>query len=275
MPQIQKPFPLPPQDRVGYAIVGLGKFALNQIIPSFAESQAVEAGGAGQRQSGRRREQVAERYGVDKKAIYDYAGFNAHQGQSGDRRRLHHPAQRRCMPNTRSARLKAGKHVMCEKPMAPTVAECEAMIRAERQGGPQADDRVPGAVRTVQPGSRCGWPSPASLGTLKLVVSDHGRNLDPSDPGRPVADERQAGRRRFALRHRHLQPSGGALHHGRGAGGDPGHDPQHAGRPALPRGRGERDVPAPLSLRRAGAMQRVLRLCRYQADSWCRDRKPA
>ena len=36
MPQIQKPFPLPPQDRVGYAVVGLGKFALNQIIPSFA-----------------------------------------------------------------------------------------------------------------------------------------------------------------------------------------------------------------------------------------------
>ena len=38
MPRIQKPFPLPPQDRVGYAVVGLGKFALNQIIPSFAES---------------------------------------------------------------------------------------------------------------------------------------------------------------------------------------------------------------------------------------------
>ena len=37
------------------------------------------------------------------------------------------------------------------------------------------------------------------LGELKLVVSDHGRNLDPSRPRRPVADERQAGRRRRAL----------------------------------------------------------------------------
>lgn len=33
------------------------------------------------------------------------------------------------------AALKAGAHVYCEKPMAPTLAECKAMVRAEQQSG--------------------------------------------------------------------------------------------------------------------------------------------
>src|SRR4051794_24075998 len=65
MPQIQKPFPLPPQSRIGFAVVGLGKFALNQIIPSFAESKRSKlvALVSGNREKA---EQVAGRYGVDK-----------------------------------------------------------------------------------------------------------------------------------------------------------------------------------------------------------------
>jgi predicted dehydrogenase len=33
------------------------------------------------------------------------------------------------------AALKAGAHVLCEKPMAPTLAECEAMVAAEKASG--------------------------------------------------------------------------------------------------------------------------------------------
>ncbi len=33
------PNPLPPSERVGFAIVGLGHLALEQIIPAFAESK--------------------------------------------------------------------------------------------------------------------------------------------------------------------------------------------------------------------------------------------
>ena len=39
--------------------------------------------------------------------------------------------------------LKAGKHVLCEKPMANTPADCEAMIDGREAGGPQADGRLP------------------------------------------------------------------------------------------------------------------------------------
>ena len=45
-----------------------------------------------------------------------------------------------CLPTPQHARaaiaaLEAGKHVLCEKPMAPTLAECDAMIAAAEQSG--------------------------------------------------------------------------------------------------------------------------------------------
>jgi hypothetical protein len=40
MPEMEKAMPETPDRRLGYAVVGLGQFALNQIIPSFAESKS-------------------------------------------------------------------------------------------------------------------------------------------------------------------------------------------------------------------------------------------
>src|SRR5689334_7035497 len=40
MPEMEKAMPEAPGRRLGYAILGLGQFALNQIIPSFAESRS-------------------------------------------------------------------------------------------------------------------------------------------------------------------------------------------------------------------------------------------
>jgi glucose-fructose oxidoreductase len=40
MPQIEKEMPEPPGRPLGYAVVGLGKFALNQVIPSFVKSRS-------------------------------------------------------------------------------------------------------------------------------------------------------------------------------------------------------------------------------------------
>ena len=48
---------------------------------------------------------------------------------------------------------KAGKHVLCEKPMANTPADCQQMIDACRQAGQEADGGVPAALRAVQPGA--------------------------------------------------------------------------------------------------------------------------
>ena len=45
-----------------------------------------------------------------------------------------------------------GVHVLCEKPMAPTEAECMQMIRACEQRAREADDRVPAPLRGREPG---------------------------------------------------------------------------------------------------------------------------
>jgi glucose-fructose oxidoreductase len=75
MPEMEKPMPEAPGRRLGYAIVGLGQFALNQIIPSFAQSKSSKLVSL---VSGNRDKalQVAENYGVEQKNVYDYRNFD-------------------------------------------------------------------------------------------------------------------------------------------------------------------------------------------------------
>ena len=49
----------------------------------------------------------------------------------------------------------AGMHVLCEKPMAPTVAACRAMQRAARAGGPRAVGGRELPPRPDQPAGAC------------------------------------------------------------------------------------------------------------------------
>ena len=74
-PERETEMPVEPGRRLGYAVVGLGKFALNQIIPSFGESRHARlvALVSGNRDKARA---VASRHGVDEGAIYDYDGFD-------------------------------------------------------------------------------------------------------------------------------------------------------------------------------------------------------
>jgi predicted dehydrogenase len=69
-----------------------------------------------------------------------------------------------CLPNSMHAEYtiraaKAGKHVMCEKPMAVSVAECEAMIRACKTAG-----------KKLMIGYRCHF-EPFNLEAMRLARS--------------------------------------------------------------------------------------------------------
>ncbi len=119
-----------PGDRVGFAIVGLGKLALEQVLPAFAQSKharlaALVSG------SPAKMEAIAKQYGVAPDSCYGYA----------DMARLRdNPAVQVVYvitPNALhrqhvTAAAKAGKHVLCEKPMATSSAECHAMVEACR-----------------------------------------------------------------------------------------------------------------------------------------------
>ncbi len=129
----EKPEPpaLPREERVDFAVVGLGRIALERVLPAFAHSKyaRVSALVSGSREKALK---VARQYGVEENAIFDYAGFER-LGES--------PAPKAvyiALPNglhaeytVRAARAK--RHVLCEKPMAVSVAECQQMIEACRQ----------------------------------------------------------------------------------------------------------------------------------------------
>jgi len=117
--------------RVGYAIIGLGRISMEHFMPAVKMSRHARITGivSGHRAKA---EKMAAEYGVPSSAIYTYEDCD----RMADNKDI--DAVYVALPNSmhaeytiRSAR--AGKHVLCEKPMATSVADCEAMIEACRR----------------------------------------------------------------------------------------------------------------------------------------------
>src|SRR5215470_4657059 len=125
--------PEPPGKKLGFAIVGLGRLSINQILPAFAkcEGSKVVAFVTGSREKG---EKLAARYGVNPKNIYNYQNYEAlRDNPEVDVVYVVLPNSMHAEYTIRAA--KAGKHVLSEKPMANTPKDCEEMIRAAREAG--------------------------------------------------------------------------------------------------------------------------------------------
>jgi len=128
---VQLVVPEPPGRKLGWAIVGLGSLAINQILPAFAkaEKSKVVALVSGHPDKANK---LALRYGVSPKNIYDYRNYDSIKNNPEV------DVIYIVLPNGMHAEytvrgLDAGKHVLCEKPMANTPAECEEMIAAARK----------------------------------------------------------------------------------------------------------------------------------------------
>ena len=119
--------------KVGYAIVGLGGYATRQIMPQFknCKQSRLTALVSGDPAKARR---LAAEYGVPERSIYNYQNFD------GIRDNPDVDVVYVILPNSMHAEYtiraaKAGKHVLCEKPMAISTAECQAMIAACKAAG--------------------------------------------------------------------------------------------------------------------------------------------
>jgi predicted dehydrogenase len=119
---------LPPDSRIGYAIVGLGRLSLNQILPALSNSKysKVTALVSGDRAKALK---IAHQYGVPESAVYSYQDFERIGGNP--RVQVIYIVLPNAMHREYTVRAaKIGKHVLCEKPMATSVADCQAMIDA-------------------------------------------------------------------------------------------------------------------------------------------------
>ncbi|NYT40593.1 Gfo/Idh/MocA family oxidoreductase [Sphingomonas sp. R-74633] len=141
--------------KLGYAIVGLGNYATNQIMPrikdcEFAELKALVSG------TPAKLDKFGAQYGIPKTHQYSYQDYDRIRDNPDiDLVYVVLPNSMHAEYSIRASQ--AGKHVMCEKPMAVSSAECEAMIAAAKK-----------ANRKLMIGYRCHF-EPYNLHAVSLV----------------------------------------------------------------------------------------------------------
>lgn len=121
----------PWNERVGVAIVGVGRISVNEMLPAFAQSKHARpvALVSGDRAKALK---VAHQYNIPESAVLDYKDYDKLANMPEVQ------AVYIALPNSMHAEYtvraaRAGKHVLCEKPMANSVAECQQMIDACRK----------------------------------------------------------------------------------------------------------------------------------------------
>ncbi len=114
--------------KLGWCIVGLGRISMGHFMPGVADSQTgkLTALVSGHREKA---EKQAAMYNVPSPSIYGYDNFDEIAADKAI------DAVYIALPNSMHAEYtiraaKAHKHVLCEKPMATSLADCRAMIEA-------------------------------------------------------------------------------------------------------------------------------------------------
>jgi len=121
--------------KLGFALVGLGRLSGEQLAPAFKNAKRCRLTGLVSGHPDKAR-QWAQQYGVPEKNIYNYESFDRIKDNPDiDVVYVVLPNGMHAEYTIRAA--KAGKHVLCEKPMAVSVKECDDMIAACRAAGRQ------------------------------------------------------------------------------------------------------------------------------------------
>ncbi|HEY1125699.1 MAG TPA: Gfo/Idh/MocA family oxidoreductase, partial [Sphingobium sp.] len=143
------------KDSVGVAIVGIGLLSAGQLLPALKRTKQAHLAAlvSGDPAKAKR---VAAQYGLSEKAIYSYETYD----RIADNPEIE--IVYIVLPNNMHAEytiraFKAGKHVLCEKPMATNIADCEAMIGAGKA-----------AKKQLMIGYRCHY-EPLNLAAMRMM----------------------------------------------------------------------------------------------------------
>lgn len=117
--------------KLGVALVGLGSYSTNQLAPSLQQTDHCYL--AGIVTGTKEKEGIWKaKYDIPEQNIYNYDNFDTiAKNPDIDIVYVVLPNSMHADFSIRAA--KAGKHVICEKPMAMSVAECDAIINACEQ----------------------------------------------------------------------------------------------------------------------------------------------
>ena len=114
--------------KLGIALVGLGGYSSGQLAPALQETQNCYLAGIVTGTPGKEKE-WAEKYNIPQKNIYNYKTFDSiADNKDIDIVYVVLPVGMHKEYTIRAAN--AGKHVICEKPMAVNAADCQEMIDA-------------------------------------------------------------------------------------------------------------------------------------------------
>ena len=166
----------PGQRPIGWCVIALGRISMGHFMPGVKMSQSgkIVALVSGHRDKA---EKQAAIYGVSPNAIYNYENMDA----IGDNTEIE--AVYIALPNSMHAEYtirsaKAGKHVLCEKPMCTSVADAKAMI-----------DACKAANRKLMIAYRCQYDPlhlkatqmirSGQLGQIQAIESAFGFNIGP------------------------------------------------------------------------------------------------
>jgi predicted dehydrogenase len=120
-----------PPRKIRYAAIGLGRISLQHFMPGTKLSQYGTIAGLVSGHPDKAHKYAGE-YGVPEGNIYTYENFdNIKNNPDIDAVYIGLPNSMHAEYTIRAAQ--AGKHVLCEKPMANTPADCEQMIAACRK----------------------------------------------------------------------------------------------------------------------------------------------
>jgi len=119
-----------PKRLIRYAVVGCGHIAQVAVLPAFANARRNSQLAAIVSGDPVKRAELRKKYGVERAVGYDAYDELLKSGAI-DAVYIALPNNMHAEYAERAAR--AGVHVLCEKPMAVTEAQCELMIRAARE----------------------------------------------------------------------------------------------------------------------------------------------
>src|SRR3954469_18472798 len=117
------------QKKVGFCVVGIGSLAKNHIMPALRKTQNAKLVALVSGHAAEKTPPIVAKFGLNPKWVYNYQNYDSLK-DNPDIDVVYVVLPNSMHPEYTIRALKAGKHVLCEKPMAMSSDDCRRMIDA-------------------------------------------------------------------------------------------------------------------------------------------------